>query len=228
MSETLVTKIVSIVLPPKMDIKEHIKEKADDLFRKYGIKSVTMDDIAAHAGMSKKTIYHSFSDKKELVDEVVEDILITNKICCAESQENATNAIEELFLAMENLHKFLGNINPSILFDIQRGYPVTYNRFLKYKQDFLFTLFKKNLIRGINEELYRPELNVEIISRMRLEMVMLPFKEDIFPTNKKPLFEVQEELTEYFLFGVASPKGYKLIMKYIQERTEKKNTKKES
>lgn len=210
-----------------MEIKNHIKEKADDLFRKYGIKSVTMDDIASHAGMSKKTIYHSFSDKKELVDEVVEDILTANKSCCVESQDHATNAIEEIFLAMENLHKLLGNINPSILFDIQRGYPITYNRFLEYKQNFLFTLFQKNLIRGIGEELYRSEINVEIISKMRLEMVLLPFKEEIFSTNKKNLFEIQEELTEYFLFGVASPKGYKLIMKYKQERLEKKNTKKE-
>ena len=210
-----------------MDIKDHIKEKADDLFRKYGIKSVTMDDIASHAGMSKKTIYHSFSDKKELVDEVVDDILAANKACCAESQQHATNAIEEIYIAMENLDKLLGNINPSILFDIQRGYPKTYKRFLDYKQNFLFTLFKKNLIRGIEEALYRPEINVEIISKIRLEMVLVPFKEEIFLTNKKTLFEVQEELTEYFLFGVASPKGYKLIMNYKQERLEKKNTKQE-
>ncbi len=208
-----------------MEIKERIQEKADELFRKYGIKSVTMDDIASQAGISKKTIYHSFSDKKELVDKVVEEILINNRSCCSESRQHASNAIQEVFQAMENLHQLLGNINPSILFDIQRGYPRTYKRFIDYKHNFLFSLFKQNLLRGIEEELYRPGINVEILCRMRLEMVSLPFKEEIFPTNNKALFEIQGELTEYFLFGVASPKGYKLIMKYKQERSEKKYTK---
>lgn len=210
-----------------MEIRDHIKVIADHLFRKFGIKSITMDEIVTQAGISKKTIYHSFSDKKELVDEVVVDILNGNKICCGESRKYATNAIEEIFLAMENLNRLLGNMNPSILFDIQRSYPATYKRFIEYKQNFLLTIFRENLNRGIKEELYRPELNVELISRMRLEMVMIPFKEDIFSLSKKTLFEVQEEFTEYFLFGVASPKGYKLIIKYKQDRAEKKNTKKE-
>ncbi|MGH2563677.1 MAG: TetR/AcrR family transcriptional regulator, partial [Ginsengibacter sp.] len=58
-----------------MEIRDRIKQKADELFRRYGIKSVTMDEIAGQLGVSKKTIYHSFSDKNELVDGVIVDML---------------------------------------------------------------------------------------------------------------------------------------------------------
>ncbi|RZL30602.1 MAG: TetR/AcrR family transcriptional regulator, partial [Pedobacter sp.] len=43
-----------------MEVKEYIVEEADKLFCQYGFKSVTMDDIAKHLGISKKTIYQHF------------------------------------------------------------------------------------------------------------------------------------------------------------------------
>ena len=67
---------------PIMEMKERIKQKTDELFRSYGIKSVTMDDIATRLGVSKKTIYHSFADKDQLVDEVISDLLTYNQTCC--------------------------------------------------------------------------------------------------------------------------------------------------
>jgi TetR/AcrR family transcriptional regulator, cholesterol catabolism regulator len=54
-----------------MEMKERIQQKANDLFRRYGVKSITMDEIAAQLGASKKTIYQYFSDKDELVSAVV-------------------------------------------------------------------------------------------------------------------------------------------------------------
>ena len=55
-----------------MEVKEYIVEEADKLFCQYGFKSVTMDDIAKHLGISKKTIYQHFSDKNELVNLLIE------------------------------------------------------------------------------------------------------------------------------------------------------------
>ena len=86
-----------------MELRERIKQKADELYRRYGVKSVTMDEIASQLGVSKKTIYQCFSDKNDLVDEVIADILNFNKNLCLTSRENAQNAIHEVFLAMESL-----------------------------------------------------------------------------------------------------------------------------
>jgi AcrR family transcriptional regulator len=200
-----------------MEIKERIRQKADELFRRYGIKSVTMDEIANQLGVSKKTIYHSFSDKNELVDEVVVNILKYNKNCCQSYKSNSLNAIHEVYLAMEMLQVMFDNMNPVILFDIERNHPATYKKFKEYKYQFLYELVKENIDRGKREELYRPEVNTDVAAKVRLETMMLPFNEQLFPKNKFSLGILQQQLIEYFLFGIASLKGYKLILKYQKE-----------
>lgn len=220
MQETLATQIVSIVLR-LMEVKERIKQKADELFRRYGIKSVTMDEIATQLGVSKKTIYHSFSDKNELVDEVIGDMLQFNKECSQSYKSHSQNAIHEVFLAMDMLQVIFDNMNPSILFDIERNYPATYKKFKEYKYKYLFELVKENIERGIHEELYRPEINIDVVAKIRLETMMLPFNEQLFPKNKFSMLMLHQQLIEYYLFGIASPKGYKLILKYQKERLNK-------
>jgi len=204
-----------------MEVKERIKQKADELFRRYGIKSVTMDEIANQLGVSKKTIYHSFSDKTELVDDVIADMLQFNKECCQSYKLNSQNAIHEVFLAMDMLQVIFDNMNPSILFDIERNYPVTFAKFKEYKYNFLFEMVKENIERGKKEELYRPGVNTDVVAKIRIETMLLPFDEELFPKNKFSLVMLHQQLIEYFLFGIASLKGYRLILKYQKERLNK-------
>lgn len=201
-----------------MEMKDRIKQKADELFRNYGIKSVTMDEIATRLGVSKKTIYHSFADKDELVDEVVADLLTYNQSCCNKDQAKATDAVHEVFLAMEMVQQMFENMNPVILYDIERNHPATFQKFLQHKNKFLFQVIKENIERGQKEELYRADINTDVIAKIRLETMMLPFNQEIFPKNKFNLVDLEHQLIEHFLFGVSTMKGYKLILKYQQQR----------
>jgi len=201
-----------------MELKDRIKQKADELYRRYGIKSVTMDEIASQMGVSKKTIYQCFSDKNELVDAVISELLEYNKTCCQSSRMQAQNAVQEVYFGMESLQEMLDNMNPSILHDMEKGHPQTFKKFIDFKYNFLFELMKKNIERGKNEGLYRPEINAELLSRVRIETIMLAFNEDIFPKNQYSLLYIQQELLEYFLYAMVTPKGYKLITKYKKER----------
>ncbi len=208
-----------------MEIKDRIKQKADELYRKYGIKAVTMDEIASQLGVSKKTIYHCFSDKNELVDAVIVDMLHYNRECCQRDKSNANNAIEEVYLAMEMLQTMFENMNPSILFDIERNHPATYEKFRQYKYNFLYQVVKDNIERGQREDLYRPEIDADVVATIRLETMMMPFNEDLFPKSKYSLVLLQQQLIEYYLFGLASLKGFKLIAKYQKERSDRMNKK---
>jgi TetR/AcrR family transcriptional regulator, cholesterol catabolism regulator len=201
-----------------MEVRDRIKQKADELYRRYGIKSVTMDEIASQLGVSKKTIYHSFSDKNELVDAVIVDMLEYNRQLCQFDRKRSLNAIHEVYMAMEMLQVMFDNMNPSILFDIERNYPATYEKFKEYKYNFLLQIIKENIERGKKEELYRPEVNTDVAAKIRLETSLMPFNEELFPKNKFSMITVQQQLIEYFLFGIASMKGYKLITKYQKER----------
>lgn len=216
---------VSIVLRSMMiteiNTKQRIRHKADELFMRYGFRSVSMDDIALSLGISKKTIYQFFADKNELVDAVLEEILDYNKENCNNNRIGSTNAVEEVFLTMEMIEQMFVNMHPSVIYDMQKFHPMAFARFLKHKHDFLFNIISKNLQRGIKEEFYRPEIDIEIMARYRVESMMIPFNPEFYSRPKHNLAVVQQQLIEHYLYGVASLKGHKLILKYQQERIKK-------
>jgi TetR/AcrR family transcriptional regulator, cholesterol catabolism regulator len=203
-------------------LKDRIKQKAHDLFMQYGVRSVTMDEIAVQLGVSKKTLYQYYADKDELVDAVIIDILSVNEQKCTKDRGIAKNAIHEVFLAIDMMQDMFQNMNPSVLFELERYYPKAFEKFKKHKYSFLYKVMQENIERGMAEELYRPDIDVEILVKARLETMMLPFSQIVFPKNKYNLIKVETELTTHFLYGLATTKGYKLITKYQQDRTNKK------
>jgi hypothetical protein len=122
---------------------------------------------------------------------------------------------------MEFVEEMFRNMNPSMLHDLEKYHPLGYRKFLEHKNKFLYDMIKKNIERGIKEELYRPEIDIEIMVRYRLETMMLGFNTSLFPTVKFNLVKVHQEVLEHFLYGLATLKGYKLILKYKQQRLNK-------
>jgi TetR/AcrR family transcriptional regulator, cholesterol catabolism regulator len=219
--ETLVTLKVSIVLRPIMiesEPRQRIKEAAHDLFMLYGIRSVSMDDIAANLGMSKKTIYQYFKDKDDLVEAVVDDVIVSNQSGCLQDKNRSENAVHEIFLAMDMMAEMFKTMNPSIVYDMQKYHPAAFRRFMKHKNEFLFNLCKQNLERGVAEELYRPELDLDILCKYRVETMLIPFNPDFQQGLRHNLAKIEEEILVHFLFGIVSIKGYKLIVKYREQR----------
>lgn len=215
--ETLVTKKVSVVLLSKMEIQERILRKTTELFMRYGIRSITMDEIAIQLGISKKTIYQFYEDKNELVDAVIKQLLTQNCDRCEADKAVADNAIHEVFLAIDMMMEMFANMNPSVLHDLEKYHPKAYEKFSDFKYKFLYRIIKENLEKGLQEGLYRPDFDTGIITVLRLESVMLPFTKSVF-SKKFHLAEVHQQVMEHFLFGIASLKGYHLIVKYKEER----------
>jgi len=217
----LVTKKVSIVLRPIMEPKERILVKTHELFNRYGIRSVSMDDIATQLGMSKKTLYQYYADKDELVNAVFDVILTTKREECTECTNKGENAIHEIFLSFDMMEELLKTMNPSVLFDMQKYHPSAFKKFEEFRDGFLYKAIKTNLERGIEEELYREDIDTDILSRYRLHSVLLSMNPDFFPTNKNNLAYIEQQILEVFLFGIATSKGQKLIQKYKNQRTKK-------
>lgn len=201
-----------------MEQKDRIQAKADELFMRYGIRSVSMDDIAAHLAISKKTLYQFFSDKNELVDAVVDKELKNGQQDCVECRCNSKDAVDEIFITMEQIAEQFRNMNPMVIFDLEKFHPVSFQKFLKHKNEFLLEVIRKNLERGIQEELFRPEINVDVLSKFSLESMMIAFNMIVFPPRKYNLLEVTQEIIEHYLYGLATLKGHKLILKYKQEK----------
>lgn len=204
-----------------MEAKERILVKSHELFNRYGIRSVSMDDIAAQLGMSKKTLYQYYTDKDDLVNAVFDIVLTTNKSQCTDCIKKGENAIHEVFLSFDMVEEMLKNMNPSLMFDMQKYHPSAFKKFDDFRNGFLYKVIKANLERGIREELYREDIDTDILSRYRLHSVLLSFNQEVFPSNKSNLAYIEQQLLECFLYGLATPKGQKLIQKYKNQRSKK-------
>lgn len=180
----------------------------------FGIRSVSMDDIAQHLGISKKTIYHSFADKNELVDAVIGKDINCRQHDCMHCNQTARNAVHEIFITMQNLMEQFRHMNPVVLYDLEKFHVKSYKKFMEFKNRFLLDIIRQNLEWGIKEGLYRDDIDVEVISKFRLESMMLAFDISIYPPAKFNLAYVTQEIIEHFVFGITTMKGYKMAQKY--------------
>lgn len=174
-----------------------------------------MDDIATHLAMSKKTLYKWFSNKDEIVQAAIQKHL-SDESECGHAHPQADNALEEMFQLMQWHRQFLGELHPSIFYDLQKYHPQAWAMFEEHKNTFLLRKVVENLQRGMDEGVYRSDLDVAVLSRLRLAEIELCFNPDIFPHRKFELLQLHTVCLEHFLLGVASLKGHKLINQYRQ------------
>ncbi len=187
----------------------------------YGIRSVSMEDIANNLGMSKKTLYQYFADKDELVDAVVESHINVVQGDCGTCRSEAKNAIEEIFFTIDRILEEFNNMNPTLLHDLEKFHFKAYQRFRNHKDKFLLEMIRNNIDWGMQDGLYRPDLDADILSRFRIESLMIPFNVAVFPPAKYSLAHTSEIIIEHFIYGMATLKGHKLIQKYKEQRQKK-------
>jgi AcrR family transcriptional regulator len=196
------------------DTYQRILQQSEVMFLRFGLKSVSMDDISNQLGISKKTLYHHFEDKETLVVSVVSQVLNHNYSLMMADVVKSQNAIHEEILAINLMSNLFQTMNPYILFDLQKYYPKGFEIFLKHKNERIAEKCRKNLVRGIEEGLYRPEINIPIMLRLRQESLMLPFKPEFQSGLSANLVEIATEISIFFLNGIVTSKGKKWMEKY--------------
>lgn len=198
-----------------MEVKGIIIEGASKVFMQYGIRSVTMDDLAKSLGMSKKTLYQYFKDKEEIVGEVLKGHLQLQMQQFDRIKREASNAIEELVMGSQLLKQMMMGINPTLLFDLQKYHPKSYSLFSEFKKEFFFGSLKESLERGIREGYFRKELKPDILATMRMELIEASFRPGTFDYSVYSFHEVQIYLMDHFVHGILTPKGEELFEKAI-------------
>jgi len=195
--------------------------KAADLFCRYGIRTITMDEIASQLGISKKTIYQFFTDKDDMVSAVIEQEIQRNEMECGNFREAAIDAVHQIFLALQSLEEMLKYTNPLMLYDLEKHHPASFQKLREYKYRFLYQVILENLEWGVGTDLYRPDIDKDIVAKARIEAAFLVFNPDVFPHSRYRISEVNFELAMLFLHGVATDKGKQLIESYTAERNQK-------
>ena len=188
-------------------------EKIRDLFMTYGIKSLTMDDIARHLSISKKTLYKYVKDKNDLVKQVMQTA-IDEEECMLTTIENSDgNAIDKLFAINQMVSMKLQAIHPSVIYDIQKYYPEAWDIMQQHKNECIHQQVVDNINEGIEEGLYRDNLNPEIIATIYGNLVGSMFNPESTLKGKYSITDIHAEVARYHLKAIANPTG----VKYIQE-----------
>jgi AcrR family transcriptional regulator len=197
-----------------MSQTERIILGGEELFLKAGIKSVTMDDIAKHLGMSKKTIYQFFKDKNELVVALVKKKLQDDEDQMSDIINQSGNVIEEMINMMKCSEEIFSRINPIVIHDLQKYHPDAWRQFQNFKSDVLMRTLEELLTKGIKQGYIRPDIDVKIIARMRVTQVELGFNTSVFPVAEFNTWRVQQQFMEHFNYGICTLKGYKILNEY--------------
>ncbi|MCC6722492.1 MAG: TetR/AcrR family transcriptional regulator [Bacteroidia bacterium] len=190
---------------------DKIIEGCEKLFRRYGIKSLSMDDIARELGMSKKTIYQYVADKNDLVLKTFSHTLDCNKHKCTILEIESKNPIEEIILITREVSQHLQGINSSVFYDLKKYHPESWDMFNNFSNGFIYEKIKSNLIKGIERGYYRKDLNPDIISKVYISMVGVVTDYEKFSSLDYDFSHVYNEIVRYHFHGICTPKGLKFL-----------------
>ena len=201
----------------KNNIKELIIEKAKDLFFSYGLKSVSMDDIAKKAGVSKRTIYEFIEDKNELVNEIVQNLMRSYGKLFRSSQSPAEDAINEAIKQDDELLEIWTKIRPGFFFELKRTFPEISEQLEQYKL-FILKGIIVNLRRGKEEGNYRADIDIALVSDLRFHQLMNVMTPKLLTSHEINITQLTREFTVLYLHAITTEKGKKLLDKYFNKR----------
>jgi AcrR family transcriptional regulator len=201
-----------------------ILEKILSMFTRYGIRSITMDDISRELGISKKTLYHDFEDKNDLIKRVIDYDILVNRKFLEDVHRTNFNAIEELFYVNEKIHQDRVNYSPTFYYDLKKYYPETYKRWLEEKRQNMSDLIIGNLKKGKREGVFREDIHEHSIGKLYLARMEMLNNHDIYDVLQTITSEFIQEIFIYHLHGICNEIGLKTLAEFI-EKSEKKKVK---
>jgi hypothetical protein len=197
-----------------MPTKDKILQGAEDLIFKYGIKNITMDDIARHLSMSKKTIYKFYKEKDEIVHSLMHLSIEKDKCRFKKIYDSSHNVVAEGFEMMKEMREIFSKINPIVFHELNKYYPETWKEFQKFKNGFIQEMVERSLINGQKDGYIRNDIDTKLMAKLRVENIEMTLNGALFTTERPNLIDTQMAITEHFLYGVCTLKGHKLINKY--------------
>ncbi len=197
------------------DTKDRILLGAQQLFMRRGIKSVSMDDIVAALGISKKTLYKWFETKDYLVQAVVGGHLTHSQGDCERMASESDNAVHEIVLMMKWTKQEHADVHPGIFLEMKKYHTAAYEQWQRHKFDYILTQIERNLRRGIAEGLYRSEIDVPVMARLHLGAIDLTMDPELFPPRQFQMARVMQVTDEAFLRSVVTPSGLDLLNRYL-------------
>lgn len=196
---------------------------AFDLFTKYGIRSITMDDISSKLGISKKTLYQCIPNKADLVKKIIESHIESDYKIVEEIKSKPKNAIEEMVAIGKYVYKQLKLLNITTLYDLKKHYLNSWELLENHKNNFVYTVIAQNIENGIKEGLYRKDINISIAAHFYITKSQILSEDTFFEAHNLTPADIYFELLKHHLYGIASKKGLEYLEKNIENIKNQRN-----
>jgi len=206
-----------------MDVKHEIIVRAERLFLKLGVRSVTMDDVAREMGISKKTLYQHFDNKDKLVAEVISTHVAREKAIMDGICVESCDALDEMLKVGTFMTAMIEEISPGALYDLQKYYRKSWEKLMEEQDGQTSCCIMKNIERGQKEGLYRSNLNAQIVAKLYGKATFMIVEELSDSHSKFTRRELIWELHNYHIHAIATPKGLALWKEYGKTSTAKIN-----
>jgi TetR/AcrR family transcriptional regulator, cholesterol catabolism regulator len=192
-------------------MKEKIIQESTQLFFRYGVRSITMDDIAKELSMSKKTLYQHFDNKNDLLMACMEAHDCKEKEILKSFQREATNAIDEMIKIAQYLEQMFKKVSPTLIYDVQKYHREAWERMNKIHNEDVYQEIKTNMERGVKEGLYRNDFNIDIVAKIYVSTTLASTNPDFFPPDKYNIKDIVTTNILYHLRGIVTHKGLALL-----------------
>jgi AcrR family transcriptional regulator len=189
------------------------------LFQKYGIRSISMDDIARELGVSKKTLYQHVSSKADLLEKGFEKNQCDFKIVVQELSNKNLNAIDELLEVSIMVNDEFKNFNPSTIFDLQKYYPDIFKKHVQHEKKFAFEMIFKNLEKGKKQGFYRKDQDSELITGLYIQKIQSIHDEEFLNQANFSMEKIFEVMFENHIRGISNAVG----IAYFEQRKQQLN-----
>ena len=176
-----------------------------------------MDDVSRELGMSKKTLYQYFENKEELIHKVTQNHFTCQNKVIEHIIHHSKTAIDEMIGISNWMNTMSKNLNPSLVFDLKKYHPQSWQIFNDHRNTEVYNCIKHNLEQGIQEGLYREELDTEVLARIYIARMEMFLDAEIFPYDKFPPEKTFKVFMDYHIRGLATTKGIKYLEKIKSE-----------
>ncbi|HYG17008.1 MAG TPA: TetR/AcrR family transcriptional regulator [Bacteroidia bacterium] len=191
-----------------------ILEGSEHLFQRYGIKSITMDDVARELGMSKKTLYQYVTDKNDLVEKTLEFHLQRSRHACEMMIEEMDNPIDSMLGIGNFFSQHMRDTSPALMYDLRKYHQSAWQKLDEYRENCIIKQIAKNIEKGIADGYYRSDINIEIVPRLYVAMVDAVLERRNFNRDTPRFEDLVNELYSLYLHGIVTPKG----LEYLKQK----------
>lgn len=194
-----------------MELRERIIIEAGGLFARYGIRSITMDALAEDMGISKRTIYEQFKDKDTLLLEVITYFKARQLEAATKMISESDNIIAALFGLVNEMINTMKQISPLFFQDMKKYHAHIFSQLENRGELRDHSMTRKILSRGLEEGIFREDLNVEIVNLTLHELFNFFGPESKLTREGYHRGELFNNIIIPYFVGISTEKGKILI-----------------